>query len=264
MKRPFLFFICLTIISIIICYTLSIPYYSAAEPFKPFHISPQKDDTIRISIIGDSWALLHTLHNCKIDSIIKKSINRNAQSYSKGISGLTSKEIYESIFYKDSIRSLIERGPQYCVVFAGINDTDLKMGKYFFRNNMKLIIDFLINNDVTPIIIEIPHYNIKYSYERRYKRQKLLRLISMIVTGSEMDCIDSYNKTLYDLISDHYQRSTIYIRNEDWNPKGYQDPRNIYTSDLMHITEIGYNILDSCIATFIINNNRNFLLRHKH
>lgn len=117
-----------------------------------------------------------------------------------GISGLTSKDIYYCIFRNDSIRRVIEWGPDFCFVVAGINDTDRKMGKGYYKENMQLIIEFLLENHITPIILEIPSYDILFSYKRRPRYVKLQYLASMIVTWSKMDCIEDYRKAYYELL----------------------------------------------------------------
>lgn len=239
------------VITIHYCIKVYNEMYLPAEKCDFFSIQKKNDDILRIAFIGDSWAYLHSLHQCNIDSLVNKKIDKQVQVRSAGISGLTSKEIYKSIFNDSLINSLFKWGPDYCIIMAGINDTDLKLGVSYYKKNMQLIIDFLIDNDIIPIVLEIPHYDIEYSFERRYKRQKLQRLLSMILTCSGIDCIDEYRAALLEILNDNSGK-IIYIEEKKWCPGGYLVSSNLYCEDMMHINEKGYQVLDTCIASHII------------
>lgn len=231
------------------------PYYSPAEKQDGITVKQHGDDTIRVAYIGDSWADGHKKNECVIDSLVCFEMGRPVVVKTVGISGLTSKDIYYCIFRNDSMRRVIEWGPDFCFVVAGINDTDRKMGKGYYKENMKLIIDFLLENHITPIILEIPSYDILFSYKRRSRQVKLQYLASMIVTWSKMDCIEDYRKAYYELLDvQGWNNQVITISSIDWNPDGYKDKRNLYDSGLMHLNAKGYLVLDSCIAHKIIEN----------
>lgn len=233
------------------------PYYEPATRQYSFYVNNKVDDTIRIAFIGDSWAFLHKRHNCQIANTISSRTGKPACIRSVGVNGMTSKEIYYSIFNNDSVRNVINWGPNFCIISAGINDTDLKLGEKFYITNMQLILQFMADNDIIPIVMEIPHYDIEYSFDRRYKRQKLFRIISMIITCSRINCIDSYREAFLQFIKSNEKKYNMhYLLSSKWNPDGYKDPRNIYTSDMMHINEHGYLILDSCIIEEILNSLR--------
>lgn len=231
------------------------PYFSPAEKQEGITVMQHKDDTVRIAYIGDSWADGHKSVKCVIDSLVCFSTGRPAVVKTAGISGLTSKNIYYSIFRNDSMRSVIEWGPDFCFVVAGINDTDRKMGKGYYKENMRLIIDLLFEHHITPIILEIPSYDILFSYKRRSRQVKLQYLASMVVTWSKMNCIEDYRKAYYELLNEQgWNDQVITISYKDWNPEGYKDKRNLYDGGLMHLNAKGYLVLDSCIAHKIIDN----------
>lgn len=229
------------------------PYFSPAEKQGGITVMQHDDDTIRVAYIGDSWADGHKKVKCVIDSLVYFAIGRPVVVKTAGISGLTSKNIYYGIFRNDSIRRLIEWGPDFCFVVGGINDTDRKMGKGYYKENMRLIIDFLLENHITPIILEIPSYDILFSYKRRSRQVKLQYLASMVVTWSKMDCIEDYRNAYYDLLNEQgWNDRVITISHKDWNLDGYKDKRGLYDSGLMHLTGKGYLALDTCIAKRII------------
>jgi len=229
------------------------PYFSPAHKLYGLKVMLHYDDTIRVGYIGDSWADGHKRVICEIDSFIQDTLGRNVDVRTAGISGLTSKNIYYGIFRDDSMRNVIEWGPDFCFVVAGINDSDRKMGARYYKENMKLIIDLLLDHHIKPIILEIPSYNIEFSYERRSKQVKMQYLISMLFTWSEMDCISEYREAYNSLLNEQkWGDKVITVRCEDWNPLGYKDKRNLYDEGQMHLNDKGYYVLDSCIANKIV------------
>lgn len=230
-----------------------VPYYSPAEQIIGYDVFPKDDDTLRIAIIGDSWAFLHQDHQCIISNLINEIKQNKVKVRDYGICGLTSKGLYYGLFYNDSIRNIIRWSPDYCVIFIGINDTDQKIGKYYYRKNMKLILDFFVERHIIPVIMEIPNYGIDNSYYSRSVKEKMWRRVSMLFTGSNLNCISDYNNELQEVLEKYnIGNELLVVRAESWNPEGFRDSRGIYTSDLMHINEKGYTILDSCLANTIV------------
>lgn len=231
-----------------------IPYYTPAEEQSEIIIKRHHDDTIRIAYIGDSWADGHKRNKCVIDSLVCSSTGRPTVVKTAGISGLTSKNVYYGIFRNDSMKEVIEWGPNFCFVVAGINDSDRKMGKGYYKQNMRLIIDLLLQNQIIPIILEIPSYDIRLSFKRRSREIKLLYFASMLLTWSKMDCINDYREAYDNLLKEKgWKDKVITIRSNDWNPDGYRDIRGLYDEGLMHLNEKGYLVLDSCIANKVVN-----------
>ena len=230
-----------------------IPYYSPAHRQEGLKIQTHDDDTIRVAYIGDSWAYGHRNMRCIIDTLISNAIGSAVEVRTAGISGLTSKNVYYGLFRNDSMKSVIEWGPDFCFVVAGINDSDRKIGVNYYKENMRLIIELLLEHHITPVILEIPSYNIRYSYERRNRKVKLNYLVSMLLTWSDMDCIDEYRKAYNEMIEEQgWYDKVITIRTRDWNPNGYKDKRNLYDEGQMHLNSKGYYVLDSCIANKIL------------
>lgn len=228
------------------------PYFTPAVKQDGLRVINHIDDTIRISFIGDSWIEGYMNVDSNVDSLVANAVNRPVVVRMAGISGLTSKNIYNCIFMNDSFREVIEWGPKFCFVAAGINDSDRKMGVGYYRENMRLIIRLLIENNIVPIILEIPSYDIIYSFERRNRWVKMKYLISMVLTLSNMDCIEEYRRAFVELLRDEgWNNHVITIWSSDWNPEGYMDKRCLYDEGLMHLNKIGYAVLDSCIANKI-------------
>ena len=249
----FMLFGIIVLILLVYCAYYIRPYYSPAIKQEGVNVIQHDDDTIRIAYIGDSWAEGHKRINCEIDSVVSFNIGRPVLVKTVGISGLTSKNVYYGIFRNDSMRRVIEWGPDYCFVVAGINDSDRKMGKRYYQENMRLIIDFLFENQITPIILEIPSFDIYFSFQRRSREVKLHYLASMLLTWSKLDCIQDYRNAYKDMVIEQkWCDKIINITIDDWNPYGYKDKRGLYDEGLMHLSDKGYHVLDSCIAVKII------------
>lgn len=230
------------------------PYYTPAVKLQGLIIKKHNDDTIRVAYVGDSWAEGHQSTKCVIDSIIVNAIKKPVIVRTAGMGGLTSKDIYNGLFKDDSMRNVIEWGPDFCFVVAGINDTDRKKGRNYYMENMKLIIETLLENSITPIILEIPSYDIRHSFNKKRIKFKLRYCALMFFTQSKLDCINEYRNAYIDLIKEkHWEKDVITISCEEWNFEGYQDQRGLYNEDHMHLNEKGYLVLDSCISNHIIN-----------
>lgn len=235
------------------------PCYKPAEMQTGLSVSCHNDDTIRIAYIGDSWAYNHKKMKCVIDSMIYVQIGKPVQIRNVGVCGLTSKEIYNGLFFDMELKSVIEWGPDFCFVSAGINDANMKSGCEYYKENMRLMISFLLENHITPMILEIPYYDIYRTFWRRSLISLFQSIRLMLLTRSSINCIDSYSNSYNDLINEqHWQDVVITIRRGYWNPYGYEGQKELYTSDRMHLNQDGYFVLDSCIASQIVT-----FLRHR-
>lgn len=227
-------------------------YNEPAKNRHPYRITNNHTDTIKIGYIGDSWAELHMKHPCQIAEAIKNTINRPVIMESFGISGFTSKEIYNSFFDNVNFKVFLEEGFDYCVISAGINDTNQKRSPLYYTNSMDCIIQFMLSNKIHPIIIEIPDYDIDKAYEIQKKYKMFLRDIYMYITGYPKNCKDIFRKSLSDLIEKKgYGNKVSIIRYKSWNNNYRKDISTLYQDDGVHLNNTGYNKLDHQIAQTI-------------
>ena len=253
-------FVLLFSIAAFVSYYSHCPCYMPAEKRTGLSLSHHNDDTIRVAYIGDSWAFIHYNMKCAIGSMIYSQIQRPVQVRNAGIPGLISKEIYNAIFTDRDLRSVMEWGPDFCFVSAGINDCNLKIGRNNYKENMRLMISFLLDNNITPVILEVPYYDIYYTFWKRSPISMFRSIRSMIWTQSAINCINSYSNSYNDLIIEQqWQDSVITVRRTYWNPGGYKGQKELYTLDRMHLNQDGYFVLDSCIASQIVT-----FLKHKN
>lgn len=233
---------------------LFINYYSAAkQKFQQENMQQKTSDTLRVAIIGDSWAERHYFHQCRIDSLIKEYSGINSKTVSFGISGLTSKEVYNKLYRNTKMRHILEVGTDYCVIMAGVNDTNQKMSTYYYKESMLCIIDNILKKNIIPIIIEIPDYNTEKALTNQKLHRKILRYVSMAITGTKINCKQQFRDALDELIQENnYQEKVSIIRYISWNNNYEKDLNEIYTNDQMHLNEKGYAVLDSVIAKEIL------------
>lgn len=229
-------------------------YYSEPRLHKPYCTLSNKDDTVRIAYIGDSWAYLHEFHNCQIPHMLECQIHQPVRVYNFGISGMTSKDIYERIYKNSEMKSFFQkRYYSYSVVTVGVNDTDRKMGSNYYKRSMDGILQFLLANDIHPIILEIPNYDIVNSLKRQGHLRIFMRKISMYLNNTPIDCREQFRKVLDTLISENkYQNEVSIIRNQSWNDNFPEDLHHLYVKDGVHLNDKGYSKLDSIIVNEIL------------
>ena len=252
--RKFILYIIIGIITLIFTSlgVVSYNYYAPSSSLPSYKILPRLNDTLRIAYIGDSWAFYHRNHTCMIPEIIG---NRPVKIISKGMCGAKSKKIYQMMFSEDgeTLKDVLLESPQFCVVMAGINDTYAKTGDNTYAHNMEKIIRFLLSNDIKPIIVAIPNYDVVGAYKKQTKSKKLLRQLSMTITKSDINCLTAYRTALECRLKETgLDKQIIYVKGTDWD-----DHYRLYQSDCLHLNDDGYLKLDTCIAQYIISSEAN-------
>ncbi len=217
-----------------------------------YKVAKHNDDTIRIAYIGDSWALGHKQHSCVIEKTIEDSLLRPTLVKSYGIGGLTSKEIYHAFFEVEGLKDFIREGYHYCFLSAGINDASKKMSTEYYTTSIDLIIRFLLVNNIYPIILEIPDYNINKVYNDEKITKKIIRYFSLIVNDIDIDCKQEYRDALNKLINGKYNNKVSIIPYQTWNSNYESNLKELYISDELHLNNKGYLTLDRVIASEII------------
>jgi len=235
-------------ILVFICIGLLIPaynYYAPATERPAYTCQEYQDDTIRIAMIGDSWVFFHYQYNDTLVDLINQKTGKPVKVSAYGLCGKTSKEIYQSFFDDQIMKALLEHGADYCFISVGINDTYKKMGARYFSKSTICILHFLLQNNIKPILMEIPNYEISCVYIRQTICRKLIRRLSMLITNSSVDCIEDYRQTLMRELCKESLDNQIIILRHTWSIGQYQ-------TDRMHLNNIGYKALDSCISSCII------------
>ena len=238
----------ITIATLLAAVAMTYSYYADAPQQPSYPCQQHDDDTLRVILIGDSWACYHHQHDAHLSQLLHELTQRPATVVSYGLCGKTSKEIYSSLFDDSGMRQLLTQGADYCFLSVGINDTYRKTGAASYAQHTLQILHFLYSNHITPILLEIPNYDIAFAFERQTMTRKLLRHLSMLLTGSPLDCRQTYRKALNETIQNGGMASEVLIiPTQSWSLRLYQ-------YDRMHLNDQGYHTLDTCIAHVIASN----------
>lgn len=228
------------------------PYYHLAKRQKLVmdgmgYIS---NDTLNVAFIGDSWAAYHHDYDRVLETILNKK-GQSAHVVSVGDVGAKSHGIYERIY--STTKPLLMEQPEYCIISAGINDAVAKLGKEYYVHHYMLILQQLLELGIRPVVLEMPEVNYRAVADREPWTMRIRHILSSLMTGAELYGFASYKSALQQAIQKaDMQSRIIYISAESWNADGYRDKRNLYLSDGVHLSDSGYEVLDSCIASEIV------------
>jgi len=250
-----------------------------ANESQPYKVINKKDDTLRVVMIGDSWAMFH--YSLNRDSIIQEmlqnKLHKPVKFRSRGKGGANSKEIYYYMFSSITKESeqlpdictqpLLEENPDYCLISAGINDAGQGRGVSFFCENYRYILNLLLYNHIRPVILELPtvimdnkidipikdFFNNNRSFAKSRLMKRLGYKVNALLSMSDLDNVDAYRDGLEQMLtSTGLMDSVVYIGTKEWNPDGYKDKRGIYLDDGTHLNLAGYDVLDSCYVEAIL------------
>ena len=262
---PMLFFIVLSI-SVFATYHFVETEFMVAKELPSYQVGPHTDDdTIRVAVIGDSWAQFHKSFNCDalFEQYARKWTPNKVKCQSSGKGGAMSKEVYHLMSRnqtpEDSWREgfctqpLIEEHPDYCVVMTGINDTWKKRPVSYYAGNYRLIIRFLLANDIRPVVMEIPDFEMGKWLDTNRRPQRFLFRIYSYFTDVVEDDITPFRNGLKNMLDETgLADSVLYIPADNWLPKDHHYSEDIYQIDHVHLNYQGYHLLDSCMASEII------------
>lgn len=254
------------------------PDISPAKELSPYQVRGKHDDTLRIVMIGDSWAMLHYKLNrdSTLQSLLQRKLDVPIKVRSRGVGGANSKEIYHYMFASKTTESehepdkctqpLLEEAPDYCLISAGINDAGQGKGADFFCKNYIMILKLLLHNHIKPVVLELPtvimdnkvdmvfedffNENRSFAWYRLKKRMGFK--VTALLNFADMEHVDECRERLRQMLDETgLIDSVIFIPTEDWNKDGYKDSRGIYLDDGTHLNQAGYDVLDSCYAVVI-------------
>jgi len=244
-KKVFLIAFAIIIVLIMTVYITAHHYFGLMNERPIFSCQQHQDDTLRLAIIGDSWAFYHHDYDVSLAQQLSEKTHHPVKTSTYGLCGATSKEVYCSIFEDETLHRLLKNGFDYCFLSVGINDTYKKMGADYYAHHTTLILRFLLQNGISPIILEIPDYDINFAYEHQTSGRKCLRQLSMLITNSSLDCRQDYRQALRKRLDEaHIAQQIALIPNLQW-------PMRLYLSDRMHLNEKGYKVLDYCLTSII-------------
>ena len=240
--------------------------FCVAEELPFYYVGPRhNDDTLRVAVIGDSWAELHMMFNC--DTLFhqygRRLTTKPIKCMTRGTIGAKSKDVYYYMFrsqtqgvamYDDiCTQPLLEEHPDYCVIMVGINDTWKKRPISYYTGNYRLIIRLLLANGIRPVVMEIPDFALKEWLNKHRKRQSYLYRFYSVFTGVIEDDITPFRNGLKEMLQETgLGDSVLYIPSGQWIPQNHHYSEKLYREDHAHFNYQGYHLLDSCIAYEIV------------
>lgn len=228
-----------------------------AKPLFSYPIHDNKKDTLRVLMIGDSWAAIHL--KLRMDSFLcselKRRIQRPVSVVSKGKGGEKSRGIYQLMFQTEEYgtKPLFFTGVDYCIISAGINDAAANLGTKQFCAHYRMIINFLLSNNIRPVIIEIPDVDLWNIYGKKTKKDLLVDFIRSTMTNCRMYNLHEYREALLEMLHDNnLMQHVLYVPMTLWNGEGVDINPSLFMSDKIHLNRRGYERLDHSIATAIV------------
>lgn len=225
-------------------------------------IRPNTDTTLRLAMIGDSWAGLHHEQNMDtyFSSILKQKIGRPVHVESKGKGGEKTRGIYKLMFDTDEFgtKPLLSQKPDYCIISAGINDAAANLGTKQYCYYYRKILDFLLANGIRPVVLEVPNVNLWHLYGGKPLKDLAADFVRSTMTGCKMYQFGGYRDALYlMLVNEGLMDKVVYVSMSSWNDASPDIDQNLFLSDQVHLNRRGYERLDSSIAVAIARDLRN-------
>lgn len=231
--------------------------WALEEIHQPYQVLSHHDDTLRVVMIGDSWAGMHD--EGSLDSFLQRQLNDLTTSpvkvKSRGRGGEKSRGIYNLMFEygKYGTRPILSEGPDYCIVMAGINDAASNMGVRQYLFHYKLILDFLLSINVRPVVVEIPDVNIWALYSQKPIKDLFGDYLKSLMTGCDMYNFHEYREALLSMLREEdLMKKIVLIPMKEWNGNEETINKSLFLEDQIHLNRKGYELLDSCIAFKII------------
>lgn len=240
------------------------PLWELDDEREKYPIEHHSDATLRVVMIGDSWAEIHSALSMDdvLCSYLEVKLDCPVEVKSKGKSGKRSRGIYELMFNDDvfGTKPLLSAGANYCIVLGGINDASANLGTKQFCHYMRLIINFLLTNDIRPVIVEVPDVNIGKVFWRKPIRNLVIDYMRSLMTRCRIYHYAEYREALKTmLVENHLFEMVVYVDMDSWNICSPQLHKHLFLNDQIHLNREGYIQLDSAIASAIAND---YLNRH--
>lgn len=219
------------------------------------------DDTLRIAIIGDSWAEYHADRHGSCDTLFAKEaatyISTPVICRIWGRAGaLTNQVYYDLLNGKDNeaygMQTPLAWHPDYCVIMTGINDLLKKRSTDDYVADYNLIVQCLLRHGICPVVMDVPTVDVEWVVSNRAFYKRWIQYVIAQVAGTYSTDVQAFRQALRDMLKTTGLRdSVLFIAANDWTPKGWQDT-TCYRKDHLHLNDRGYQMLDSYLAKEIL------------
>ena len=214
------------------------------------------DDTLRVVMIGDSWAGLHQtmMGDTVFQALLSREVGRPVLFRSSGKGGEKRRGIYHLMFQDDGYgtRPLLVEHPDFCIISAGINDAAANLGPRQYCHYYRLILTFLLDHQIRPVVLEMPDVDIWHIYGGKPMKDRVGDFLKSVMTDCRMYSVTAYREALFQMLNDEaLMDQIVYIPVSRWNRNGLGINQSLFMDDLIHLNLRGYELLDLSIANAI-------------
>lgn len=224
--------------------------WALEEEHEPYAIAHHDDDTLRIAMIGDSWVgMRKEAANVLMQQRLSLLTGHPVVVKTKGKGGERSRGIYRLMFEdgEHGTHSLIADGPDFCVVFAGINDCQANLGTTQFCHHYRMILQYLLQNNICPVVVEIPDVDIWTVKKDKPWKDLMSDFVKSTMGGGRLYQFGDYREALNEmLVNEHLLHEVVFVPMNEWS-----EAPNLFLEDKVHLNQTGYHLMDSCISMHI-------------
>jgi hypothetical protein len=187
--------------------------FEKRHPFVPE--KKHKNDTLRVGIIGDSWATGITIDTIIKDEFSKRGITNEVISF--GQPEAKTKQIYDNLYANPeqpySSNEILHHNLDYCIILAGTSDAEGEMGAKFYAYYCSLIISDLARNNIEPVFVTMPAFGFKEETDNLDILKKVRNEVSsLLIDNGSTRSLDEYRKQANEMLKDtRLKDSTIVV-----------------------------------------------------
>lgn len=194
---------------------------------------------ISIAIIGDSWVAGNKIDHHLLQSL--SDLGMDASVVSSGHPGAKSRLIYRNMFKPEderfSSRFVFENPIDICIVIAGVNDAATYVGADFYSHHLGLIIQALVEQNITPLIVELPEFGLEEIDSNNILGKIRRRAMRLVHDAGEVDIIPKYRRASAEIVQQF--GDDVLFFDFDTVASDYRNNRGLYKKDLVHLSEVG-------------------------
>lgn len=205
--------------------------FSNSRKLPYFTVASDKDSTLTIGIIGDSWVAEEKLDSILHYGLLQNKITNNI--ISSGHPGAKSKIIYQNLFglneMSHSSKFILEKRPEYCIVIAGVNDAAGQVGSDYYSYHVSQIVETLLHYKIKPILVSLPEFGIEETTEEMDLVSKTRNEISAYFNNDGViDNIRIYRNALNKALETSHLSDSVLVVDFDNICKEYGSNKELY------------------------------------
>lgn len=213
-----------------------------------------KNDTLRVGIIGDSWATGITIDTIIRDEFIKRGINTEVIAF--GQPEAKTKEIYDNLYANPgqpySSYEILHHNLDYCIILAGTSDAEGEMGAKFYAYYCSLIISDLARNNIEPVFVTMPEFGFKEEADSLDILKKVRNEVSsLLIDNGNTRSLDGYRKQASEMLKNTHLKDSTIIVPFNLVCDDYEKHKILYRNT-GHLSTVGKQKMGKVIVEYIL------------